>query len=237
MKLPVACFAKPLDDATLQSYEANINAYNANAEIKDCLTTILECVKVWWAIPESTAKPSNPLIVKYRGEDRTFTTLPLEQSQISQLWDVTPWHWELAAMGNILNQIQADEAQRNAERFVAFRNTLRQHLISQNFTQEQINWLESEDRKDMVKLLKIVTNKANIFTLYNTTEEQFNTENQTLQAIVDLVNAIDRGEQPSPIPEPVLEDTALRDMAYHLLWHANEITNDREPITQDKLGV
>jgi len=29
----------------------------------------------------------------------------------------------------------------------------------------------------------------------------------------------------------------IRDAAFHLLWHAKEITLDREPITQDKLKV
>ncbi len=30
---------------------------------------------------------------------------------------------------------------------------------------------------------------------------------------------------------------ALRDAAHHLLWHAVELCNDREPITSDKLGI
>lgn len=29
----------------------------------------------------------------------------------------------------------------------------------------------------------------------------------------------------------------LRDCAFHLLWHCKEITLDREPLTQDKLGA
>lgn len=30
-------------------------------------------------------------------------------------------------------------------------------------------------------------------------------------------------------------ERALRDAAFHLLWHARELENDREPITHDKL--
>lgn len=32
------------------------------------------------------------------------------------------------------------------------------------------------------------------------------------------------------------EQKELRDMAFHLLWHARELCLDREPLTQDKLG-
>lgn len=32
-----------------------------------------------------------------------------------------------------------------------------------------------------------------------------------------------------------VEQKELRDMAFHLLWHARELCEDREPLTQDKL--
>lgn len=34
-----------------------------------------------------------------------------------------------------------------------------------------------------------------------------------------------------------LSPPALRDAAHHLLWHAKEVSLDREPLTADKLGV
>ena len=43
-------------------------------------------------------------------------------------------------------------------------------------------------------------------------------------------------ESSSSIPRPVLEDTQLRDAAFHLLWHVKELDLDREPITTDKLA-
>ncbi len=46
-----------------------------------------------------------------------------------------------------------------------------------------------------------------------------------LLAIEPLFDAIPLGEK------------QLRDAAFHLLWHAKEITLDREPLTKDKLGV
>lgn len=38
------------------------------------------------------------------------------------------------------------------------------------------------------------------------------------------------------IPRPKLEDTSLRNAAFHLLWHVVELDLDREPLTSDKLA-
>lgn len=37
------------------------------------------------------------------------------------------------------------------------------------------------------------------------------------------------------LPSGTAEETVLRNAAFHLLWHAKELSKDREPLTNDKL--
>jgi hypothetical protein len=57
------------------------------------------------------------------------------------------------------------------------------------------------------------------------------------QAYRKLFEALPTGRQNADGSGPIVDQAAcdLRNAAFHLLWHAMEITLDREPLTNDKL--
>ena len=138
--MPVACFAPVLTIEKLEKYESLISEVPPNTELRDALNKCLNCVKAWWALPESKRTDGRKIALKHRGEDITVQIVPLEESFVKSLWDTTPWTRECEPLKNLFDTI-------------------------------------------------------------------------------------------SP-----LSQTELRNCAHDLLWHTIEIANDREPLTQDKLG-
>lgn len=97
MAFPGGSFAPPLSDALLAAYEAL--ATSASPEIKDAMQKLLQCVKHWWQLPDSSTARSVPH-PSGRGMH-----VPLDKPIADALWDDIPWGHELNAIQALLNTI------------------------------------------------------------------------------------------------------------------------------------
>lgn len=101
--LPVACFAPPLSDELLAQYKTLIDIV-PNEELRDALLSCYNCVMAWWNLPESKRNDGLWFEIKHKDEEKRLKVIPLEDEQIKQLWDATPWMREL----NLLSTPQDD---------------------------------------------------------------------------------------------------------------------------------
>jgi hypothetical protein len=98
-KLPVACFAPPLTDELLAGYHELVDALDPSP-VRDALTELLVCVDAWWELPVSTRSDVERLKIRHQGTLINVVITPLEAEQITALYDVTPWDYELDALSN-----------------------------------------------------------------------------------------------------------------------------------------
>ena len=138
--MPVACFAPPMTDEKLNGYAELIEAVPEGTELREGLDKCFACVEAWMNLPESKRTDGRDIGLLHRGKPVTVKVVPLEESHVKSLWDVTPWLRDC----------------------------------------------------------------------------------EPLKGLFDTISATSQKE--------------LRDCAHDLLWHTIEISNDREPMTQDKLG-
>lgn len=115
-KIPVACFAPPLNDKTLTEYKKLFKNVE-DKELKDCLDTLHKCTEAWWKQAESQATGQKEwLFYTKDGKEVRGIEQPLQPEQVESLWDTTPWMRELVAMEPILDKInpQSEKELRNA---------------------------------------------------------------------------------------------------------------------------
>jgi hypothetical protein len=94
-EIPVACFAPPLTDETLERYAELAEA--EGGETGAIMAELLACVRAWWELPESTRTDGDRWTFQQGtgGPAVTVAEVPLEEGQVKELWDVTPWMREL----------------------------------------------------------------------------------------------------------------------------------------------
>lgn len=98
-QIPVACFAPPMTEEKLTQYTSLIDALPAGA-VREAMSTLMACVKAWWALPESKrpVPADGRFTIRHQGRDVTYGATPLEEEHVKKLWDVTPWLHEMAGL-------------------------------------------------------------------------------------------------------------------------------------------
>jgi hypothetical protein len=106
-KLPVVCFAPPLTDELLARYEAMIDALpDDRGEVRDAMRECLAACKLWWELPESTrTADAQRFNIRHRGQDQTFSVVPLEKAHVEALSDAVPYGYELEAIQRLFDGI------------------------------------------------------------------------------------------------------------------------------------
>lgn len=103
-QIPVACFAPALTDAALSKYESVVGSVQ-DQRLRDALSVCLECVKAWWAIPESKRRDGRRFMIVHKGNLVSYSEVPLEEEQVKSLWSSTPWMDELLLIQSLFDDI------------------------------------------------------------------------------------------------------------------------------------
>lgn len=118
---PVACFAPPLSDELLNTYQELTRGISG--PVADAMLTCLIPVRLWWKLPESKC-PGQTLKIFHRTDpnvERVETPIkvtPLEEQHKKDLWDSIPWGYEIDAIQKLFDTISP--ATNNALRNAAF---------------------------------------------------------------------------------------------------------------------
>lgn len=99
-RLPVACFAPELTDASLKSYEEIVKGTDPASPVGEALRNLLNCVQEWWALPESKRKDGVGFELLHKGKRADIVTTPLEEEHKAALWDHIPWEHELVGLSD-----------------------------------------------------------------------------------------------------------------------------------------
>jgi hypothetical protein len=89
-------FAPPLTATEIKKYEKL--AKDADPQVSDYMTTLLNMVKKFSETGESKNKPK-----KHPSGVGTITQL--EDAEVKRMWDHVPWEHDLKAMGEVFEQI------------------------------------------------------------------------------------------------------------------------------------
>ncbi len=231
------CFAPPLSDELLASYEQLAN--EATLMVRDTMRALLAPVKLWWSLPDSTG--DGVPHASGRG-----VIVMLDGAIQRSLWDAIPWPHEISAMQGVVENIQAEQAAENERRMAAWRGDVARALKPQfitglDFTSPTgiaLQRVLQAIRQARVDGLPVPDEAidATICGFYpSATEESVLLGVNQMNAWRVAVDEVVRGEREAPLPKPEMLDVRLRNAAHHLLWFVIELNNDREPLTSEKL--
>jgi hypothetical protein len=96
------CFAPPLTDSLLSAYATLIKNSEPSA-VRDAMQCCVDCVKQWWALPESTSGGSpHP---SGRGQ-----IVPLDEDCLMKIDEQVPWDHELYGIQTLFDGMPAGPA-------------------------------------------------------------------------------------------------------------------------------
>lgn len=113
--IPVACFAPPLTDEHIATYETMILTLPMPGAVRDAMRECMAPIKLWWELPESKRTDGVKLRLFHRTdpskerEAKDVPIVPLEQDHAQQLYDLIPWDYELDAMAKLFETIPTEE--------------------------------------------------------------------------------------------------------------------------------
>ena len=94
------CLAPPLSDEKLAAYLA-LATSQPNGPVRDAVCALLDCVKFWWELPESTeAGKDHP-----SGKGKI---VPLTDDLKANLFDLIPWDHELDGIQALLDKLPSE---------------------------------------------------------------------------------------------------------------------------------
>lgn len=207
-------FAPPLTDELLDEYEALVTELSSQkdwpvgsgtAEIVKYLKLLLNCCRKWWELPESSQEGSRP------HPCGTGIHNPLDTPYVHALALCMPTASELQLMGNLFDLIDKDTVASNGKKIAAWQRSVQKHAQVKRDSTRRKKWLGLK---------------------YAESDKEFEGRRQT--AFQEAREAL-QFRTHAEIPYPELTPTPLRNCAFHLLWHANELALGREPMTLDKM--
>ena len=106
------CLAPPLSDEKLAAY-ADLATGQPDGPVRDAMCCLLDCVKIWWELPESTEASTPHLAGKGR-------IVPLTADLKAKLFDAIPWDHELAGIQTLFDALPNDPGPAKQLRDAAF---------------------------------------------------------------------------------------------------------------------
>jgi hypothetical protein len=109
---PVACFAPGMSDEKMDAYQKMIRDLDpADVELRAALTQLLECVRVWWRLPDRPmAHDVRRLRVWHRGRVVSVAVPELASGDRKKLAHALPLPFELTAIHRFLDETFADRS-------------------------------------------------------------------------------------------------------------------------------
>lgn len=223
-------FAPPINSEQVARYRELAKAAE-DPRVRDAVLPLCEMVEIFQKTPDSRLNGQPHPVGEFTdgsGQKRQApAVVPLEESEIKRIWDYVPWDYECDALAVLFEEIEQDVAFRNSQKISEWKRTVANVIISGFFP----------DRSKFEKVQQALKNVADWLFLLEENQaakiqEQYNSVNECNAAITKAFAS----KQYEGLPYPKLEPTPLRDAAHHLLWFARELTRDREPLTNDKLG-
>ena len=210
-------FAPPLTSEKLAKYRQL--ADTATEQVREIMLKLCDMVELFQQTPVSplpgTPHPSG------RG-----TIIPLTPEEIERIWDAVPWKDEVEMYKTLFQPLQQDVCARNTRRIEEWQASVRNLVVSKHFA-------HSAEHRAAVKALSARETWEPFFT-----EEQLTKADELsekVEAVHNEVTAAFQSKNHESIPYPNLEQAELRDAAFHLLWYADLLAVDQEPITTDML--
>ena len=93
-------FAPPLTESVISDYRGLVK--KAEPQVAEAMQKLLDCVDVWWELPESTEKSS-------KHESGRADVTPLDEKTKKTLWDHIPWTDELRMYAGLFDRIDPSQ--------------------------------------------------------------------------------------------------------------------------------
>lgn len=226
------CLAPDLTDKSLAAYKKLAQA--AEGPVRDAMLECLRSVEIWWELPESKRTDGKALSLSHRTDPRkprrevSVQVVPLEVDHARQLADAIPWPHEIEAYKQLFDGVEAAQAQENGRRVERWRSDVAQQARAKHFPDpaEYDRAVLAGRRADEWRRM-----------LPDGSPGRTETEAlvRRLGALSDEVAQAHVNKSYPGLPFPELAPTPTRDAAFHLLWHVQELSLDREPMTQSRL--
>ena len=217
-------FAPPLTDETLESYRRLLFELPASPE-KDGIAYVAPSSETWWELPEPQGTlrlehPFGPIVVTLQEDHKVI------------LDELIPWEHELRSLGcfrqpGLFHRIEADAVDYNSPKLQDWTRRVYEHVTALYFP---------SDPQTYARIWEAARTKDSWWSFVSEAERQRYLEllPTAQRCCREITETCSRKYHPD-IPRPDLKPTAVRDMAFHLLWHSREFDLGREPLTTDKL--
>lgn len=151
----------------------------------------------------------------------------LDEATVEALDEKTPFPEEIKTMGAWLEACNQAEAEAHGKAIEAWQTALVSHLAHKHFKNEEL--------RRLAKLTKLSPDA--IACLPESVQKDVAEASKCREAAVDEFIEAMRTKSHADVPYPQRPTDLLfhRDAAHHLLWYANELSQDRVPLTSDKL--
>jgi hypothetical protein len=212
-------FAPPLTDDLLERYEAA--AAKAPRMEKETLEGLIQMAR--------TFRETGPSKLKAHPHPAGVGTLTkLEQEEVDRIDPVVPWQHEVDALKAMAEKVQVAEADRNAVKAADWTRRVKQVVVEKHFGDQSgleyaLTVIRSEEAWKAAGLVD------------DGLQEKIDDLRGKIHEATDEANECVRTKECEGVPYPELEDTTLRTGLFHLIWLAQELTEDREPLTNDQL--
>lgn len=227
-------FAPPLSDEKLATYKATIQSMPESPE-KDAMAALMKCCDRWWNMPEPSGTAKIPhQITEYATVGETGEIkmrqapmqVMMQTDHVTALDDDIPWRHELDAMAVLFDGLDREAVERNSQKIGEWTRAVIEHITAKHFTDPSLY-------SSIMRALRLAADWLGLVS--KSEQDRFNERVKKAQECEKEIRLALHTKNYPPIPRPVLESTATRDAAHHLLWHVRELYLDREPITTDKL--
>ncbi len=223
-------FAPPLSLERVEHYRDLIEA-EASPEVADAMMELCDMMEKFHGVEEAkyTVKEHAKNGKAHEVFDKAYIT-PLSAASVKSLDPHVPYPSELNGKLGLFETIQKAQSERNSAKLEKWREQVAAFIRKDYFPDA-----EEYSRKT---LLLAQRNKEGFDALLEAAGETKESMNKFIDTLNECQNAIQIATSPSakpPIPRPALEDTSLRDAAFHLLWYAVSLSRDQVPFTNDML--
>jgi hypothetical protein len=211
-------FAPPLNDALLAEYREIIDAM-PGSPAKDAMDELYACVMKWWELPQSERAPivgpHSPIVMLDKGISK-------------KLDPYVPWQETLDYLKELFQKIEAEIGEAASPLCEQWRRDVGTILTRKHFP----------DADRFYTIAKVAKLDPDVLGLMPANIHAEVAEFRRRFALLDAESrAVFQKKEFPGHPYPWIPGHPARRVAINLVWHAQELCKDREPVTADKLFV